>query len=49
MPNIQNYQSINSDIENINSESNIDIIYDNIRWNASKISPKLCYIWCYML
>ncbi len=36
MPNIQNYQSINSDIENINSESNIDIIYYNIRWNAFK-------------
>ncbi|WP_342276017.1 hypothetical protein [Spiroplasma endosymbiont of Nebria brevicollis] len=36
MPNIQNYQSINSDIENINSESNIDIIYYSIRWNAFK-------------
>ncbi|WP_425381340.1 hypothetical protein [Spiroplasma endosymbiont of Polydrusus pterygomalis] len=36
MPNTQNYQSINSDIENINSESNIDIIYYNIRWNAFK-------------
>lgn len=51
MPNIQNYQVINSDIENVNVEENLEIIYPNIRWNAFKNfisnTSKLCILSCF--